>query len=297
MPYYPPGTVLIGGPLTSAMVSSALGYQPASPSGSIAGSASLNVLKSGDTMTGPLTGTAAKFTSVLSGTVGNFTSLTIDGVPVGGGNYLPLTGGTLSGELTGTVISGTRGVFTAVTGTSVTGTTALFTMVTGTVVTGSTALFTVVTGTTVTGSTALFVMITGTTVTGSTALFTTLNGYSTSITTANSTIVVRDANGNISGTDLVATSDARLKSSVQNIRGALATVSYLQGVTFVRKGDDQARKMGVIAQEVEAYVPEVIGEGADGYKNVSYNGLVGLLIEAVKELSARVERLEADRDG
>jgi hypothetical protein len=51
--------------------------------------------------------------------------------------------------------------------------------------------------------------------------------------------------------------------------------------------------MGVIAQEVEAVFPELVHTDERGVKMVSYNGLVGVLIEAVKELDARLEDLEA----
>ena len=51
--------------------------------------------------------------------------------------------------------------------------------------------------------------------------------------------------------------------------------------------------VGVIAQDVEKVLPELVSERGDtGAKSVNYNGLVGVLIEAVKELSARVSKLE-----
>jgi hypothetical protein len=54
----------------------------------------------------------------------------------------------------------------------------------------------------------------------------------------------------------------------------------------------QGRDMGVIAQEVEAVFPELVHTDERGVKMVSYTGLVGVLIEAVKELDARLEALE-----
>lgn len=50
--------------------------------------------------------------------------------------------------------------------------------------------------------------------------------------------------------------------------------------------------MGVIAQEVEAVFPELVGVSEQGYRTVNYAGLVAVLIEAVKELDARVQALE-----
>jgi hypothetical protein len=96
-------------------------------------------------------------------------------------------------------------------------------------------------------------------------------------------------------------SDARLKDNVQTIDNALAKVQALRGVSFDwnlghRKGQHD---IGVIAQEVQQVVPEVVREKTmnlvDGndYLTVDYDKLVGVLIEAVKELTARVEELEA----
>ena len=50
--------------------------------------------------------------------------------------------------------------------------------------------------------------------------------------------------------------------------------------------------LGVIAQDVEKVLPELVKEDKDGMKSVNYNGLIGVLIQSVKELSERVEKLE-----
>jgi hypothetical protein len=73
-------------------------------------------------------------------------------------------------------------------------------------------------------------------------------------------------------------------------------------VTFTRTDSDdkQKRHTGVIAQEIEAVLPEAVHINADGIRSVAYGNMMGLLIEAVKELSsqnkallARLEVLEA----
>jgi hypothetical protein len=95
-------------------------------------------------------------------------------------------------------------------------------------------------------------------------------------------------------------SDARLKQNVQGIENAVAKVGQLNGYTFEYIADGKI-SAGVIAQEVEAVLPEAVSEKLlplkkdDGqeYKVVNYDALHGLLIEAVKELTARVEELEA----
>jgi hypothetical protein len=100
-----------------------------------------------------------------------------------------------------------------------------------------------------------------------------------------------NAAGNISANDFVATSDARLKSDISTIADALTIVKGMRGVYFTRKGETE-RSVGVIAQEVEAILPEVVYTGADDFKSVSYGNIVGVLIEAVKVLSERLEKME-----
>jgi hypothetical protein len=65
----------------------------------------------------------------------------------------------------------------------------------------------------------------------------------------------------------------------------------LRGVTW-RWREDGSADAGVIAQEVEAVFPGLVLTGADGIKRVNYTGLVALLVEAVRELHARVTELE-----
>jgi hypothetical protein len=98
--------------------------------------------------------------------------------------------------------------------------------------------------------------------------------------------------------DIVAyyTSDKRLKDNIQPIQNALDKVNELGGYTFdwneelqkARKGHD----IGVIAQEVQSVLPEVVVERDTGYLGVDYQKLVPVLIEAIKELSAKVKELE-----
>lgn len=95
--------------------------------------------------------------------------------------------------------------------------------------------------------------------------------------------------GNVTATDFISTSDANLKDNIETIEGALDKVNGIRGVTFDWKRDGKPG-MGVIAQELEEILPKlVVGETQ---KAVNYNGLIGLLIEAVKELSKEVEELK-----
>jgi hypothetical protein len=92
--------------------------------------------------------------------------------------------------------------------------------------------------------------------------------------------------------NITAYSDERIKTDILTIEYALDKVRQLRGVTYKRK-ETGAAGLGVIAQEVLEVVPEVVQKNNDGMLSVAYGNLVGLLIEAVKELSSRVEELEA----
>lgn len=97
--------------------------------------------------------------------------------------------------------------------------------------------------------------------------------------------------------DVTAFSDARLKTDVAPILDALAKVQRLRGITFARCEDQpssspQRRHAGLIAQEVEAVLPEVVTIDGEGLRSLAYGNMVGLLIEAIKELAARVDAFE-----
>lgn len=101
-----------------------------------------------------------------------------------------------------------------------------------------------------------------------------------------------DASGNFTAVgNVTAFSDENLKENIETINNALATVAALRGVRYKRKDTGEAG-IGVIAQEVQQHVPEVVQVSEDMPLSVSYGNLVGLLIEAIKELNAKVEELE-----
>jgi hypothetical protein len=88
------------------------------------------------------------------------------------------------------------------------------------------------------------------------------------------------------------TSDIRLKDNIRTFESAMDVVSQLRGVRFAWK-ETGVETVGLIAQEVEKVLPELIGTNADtGLKSVSYSNMVAVLIEAVKELKAEIEELK-----
>ena len=91
--------------------------------------------------------------------------------------------------------------------------------------------------------------------------------------------------------NVTAFSDERLKSNIETLKGGLEKVEQLRGVTYTR---DERDNIGVIAQEVEKVLPEIVLTADDemGTKSVDYSRITAVLIEAVKELSAKVKYLE-----
>ena len=99
--------------------------------------------------------------------------------------------------------------------------------------------------------------------------------------------------------DVTAFSDVILKDNIDTIDNALDRVKGMRGVFFDRKDNKQQRQTGVIAQEVEPFLPEVVRETKDEkkIKSVAYGNMVGVLIEAIKHLDAKIEELQhADKE-
>jgi hypothetical protein len=97
------------------------------------------------------------------------------------------------------------------------------------------------------------------------------------------------ASGNVTGY-----SDETLKDNIQTIPDALDKVIQLRGVEFDRNDiEGNPHQIGVIAQEVEKIIPEVVITNDDGIKSVAYGNLVGLLIEAVKDQQKQINELKA----
>lgn len=91
----------------------------------------------------------------------------------------------------------------------------------------------------------------------------------------------------VSPGNVTAYSDERLKENIKTIDNALEKVTAMRGVTFNMNGK---RSSGVIAQELQKVMPELVNDGE--YLSVAYGNLVGVLIEAIKELKAEVEELK-----
>jgi len=128
-------------------------------------------------------------------------------------------------------------------------------------------------------------------------------GYGESDTTTPGATYRLDVSGSIGATaDVVAyvSSDKRLKDNIKNIANPLEKLEKLNGVEFdwndkqdLYKGHD----IGVIAQEVEEVLPEIVDTRKDGHKAVKYDRMVALLIEAVKEQQQQINELKEKLNG
>ena len=86
------------------------------------------------------------------------------------------------------------------------------------------------------------------------------------------------------GGDITAFSDERLKSDIETIDNALNKVMNMRGVSYTKQAE---KGIGVIAQEIEKVLPEVVTDGE--YKSVAYGNIVGVLIEAIKDLKKELD--------
>jgi hypothetical protein len=105
-------------------------------------------------------------------------------------------------------------------------------------------------------------------------------------------------NGNILANGITINSDERFKQNITIIESPLEKILQINGVQYEMRVDEfsqkhfmQGRQMGLLAQNVEKVIPEVVSE-VDGYKGVDYAKLVPLLIEGMKEQQKQIEELK-----
>jgi len=139
----------------------------------------------------------------------------------------------------------------------------------------------------------------GATVTNETAntstyypLFTTIT--SGSLTTANvnnAGLTFVPGTGTLSATIFQSLSDENEKTNIRIINNAMEITENLRGVTFDWKNNGLP-SAGLIAQDVEKYLPQLINTNKET-KSLNYNGIIGVLVESIKELNQRVKDLES----
>jgi len=115
----------------------------------------------------------------------------------------------------------------------------------------------------------------------------------TAARTASTKLTFVPNTGEMKATLFTATSDARQKHDINTIQNATGIVGQLRGVSF-RWNDTNFKSYGVVAQELETVLPDLVSGTTT--KSVNYDGLVGVLINAIKEMNARIQTLEATVD-
>ena len=110
---------------------------------------------------------------------------------------------------------------------------------------------------------------------------------------SNAFVVNYDGSATLSG-DLTINSDMRLKSNIISLSGALAKLLEIDGKTYTMKSNEKDAKIGLLAQDVQKVLPELVKESDDmqGTLSVNYQGLIPVLINAIKEQQEQIDELK-----
>ena len=110
---------------------------------------------------------------------------------------------------------------------------------------------------------------------------------------SNAFIVKYDGSATLSG-DLTINSDMRLKSNIISLSGALAKLLEIDGKTYTMKSNEKDAKIGLLAQDVQKVLPELVKESNDkqGTLSVNYQGLIPVLINAIKEQQEQLKEIK-----
>ena len=117
----------------------------------------------------------------------------------------------------------------------------------------------------------------------------TTSGTITASKVSTTKLTFNPSTGELAATNFNSTSDESLKTNIHTVENSLDIVDQLRGVSFDWK-DNGKGSYGVIAQELEQVLPELVAQTDP--KSVNYNGIIGILIESVKELKKEIEELK-----
>jgi hypothetical protein len=95
-------------------------------------------------------------------------------------------------------------------------------------------------------------------------------------------------NMKVDGT-VMSSSDIRIKTEIKKIDNALDKICKLNGITYENKTNGNRRETGLIAQEVKEIIPEAVYEDERGYLNIAYGNLMGIMVEAIKEIKLLIK--------
>lgn len=113
-------------------------------------------------------------------------------------------------------------------------------------------------------------------------------GTTSNIVVTTTKLYFNPSTGNMSATQFNTLSDARVKTNIEVINDPFSILDNISGYKF-NFIDTGMPSVGVLAQQVEQVLPELVATNPNGDKTVSYNGIIGVLVEAVKELKVKIE--------
>lgn len=121
-------------------------------------------------------------------------------------------------------------------------------------------------------------------------LTTATSGSISTVTTSSTKLTYVPSTGVLSATVMSSTSDERLKENITIINDALNIVNGIDGVRFDWK-ETKIPSAGLIAQQVGMFMPELINVDEEGNKSLNYNGIIGVLVQAIKEQQKQIDAL------
>lgn len=148
-----------------------------------------------------------------------------------------------------------------------------------------------------TGATGSSPSITNDTATNTTyypAMYPVTSGTTSVSYTSDSKLYFNPSTGTLNSTIYNSLSDKKKKKNIKKIKNALDTVNQLNGVEFQWK-ENGAKSYGIIAQELEQILPDLVNTDNNGNKSVNYNGLFGFLINAIKEQQKQIDDLKKNK--
>lgn len=117
------------------------------------------------------------------------------------------------------------------------------------------------------------------------------NGTLSSLYVSNTKLYFNPSTGTLNATTFNSLSDINQKKDIVRIVDATSSLKKIEGVEFKWKENDK-KSAGVIAQQLETILPNLVDTNRDGTKSVNYSGLIAYLIETIKELESRIETIE-----
>ena len=120
------------------------------------------------------------------------------------------------------------------------------------------------------------------------------SGTSTTIGVSPSKLYFNPSTGSLSATVFTSLSDKTLKDNIKLVDTPIDLLKQINGVEFTWK-DNGKKSYGVIAQDIEKILPDVVDANSDGIKSVNYASLTAFLIESIKQLNGEIEKLKQDK--